>query len=87
MPSKLTLTVDNLVVDAAKEYAKRCGTSVSALVENYLRLTAAEEIAAIEKINVTPLVARLAGVGGTDVDINADPKEEWLDYLSAKHNA
>lgn len=29
MPAKLTLTVDNLVVDAAKQYAKRCGTSVS----------------------------------------------------------
>jgi Family of unknown function (DUF6364) len=34
--SKLTLTVDERVVSRAKRYAKRCGVSVSAMVEAYL---------------------------------------------------
>jgi uncharacterized protein DUF6364 len=34
--SKLTLSVDERVVSRAKRYAKRCGISVSAMVETYL---------------------------------------------------
>lgn len=36
MTSKLTLSVDSSVVEAAKRYAAASGTSVSRLVENYL---------------------------------------------------
>ena len=36
MAAKLTLSVDPLVVDAAKRYAASTGTSVSRLVEAYL---------------------------------------------------
>lgn len=34
--AKLTLSVDETVVERAKEFARRRGTSVSALVERYL---------------------------------------------------
>lgn len=34
--SKLTLSIDEAVVDRAKRYAKRRGLSVSKLVQNYL---------------------------------------------------
>ena len=34
--SKLTLSIDDQVVQRAKQYAKERGTSVSALVEGYL---------------------------------------------------
>ena len=34
--AKLTLSVDETVVERAKEFARRRGTSVSALVEGYL---------------------------------------------------
>ncbi|HEY6343844.1 MAG TPA: DUF6364 family protein [Bryobacteraceae bacterium] len=34
--SKLTLSVDDRVVSQAKRYAKRCGVSISKLVESYL---------------------------------------------------
>ena len=34
--AKLTLSVDEAVVERAKEIARRRGTSVSALVERYL---------------------------------------------------
>ena len=38
--AKLTLSVEESVVDRAKEYAAARGTSVSRLVEDYLRLIA-----------------------------------------------
>jgi hypothetical protein len=36
MATKLTLSVDPSVVEAAKQYAAVSGTSISRLVENYL---------------------------------------------------
>jgi hypothetical protein len=38
--AKLTLSVEETVVGRAKDYAAACGTSVSRLVEDYLRLIA-----------------------------------------------
>ena len=37
MITKLTLTVDKEVIDAAKKYSKMKGKSISQLVENYLK--------------------------------------------------
>lgn len=37
MDTKLTLTLDKSVIDAAKELAKQSGRSLSDLVENYLK--------------------------------------------------
>jgi hypothetical protein len=39
---KLTLNVDAAVVEKAKSYAKEHGTSVSAMVETYLRSVVSE---------------------------------------------
>jgi hypothetical protein len=36
MTTKLTLTVDNTVIERAKEYARKKNTSVSKIVETYL---------------------------------------------------
>jgi hypothetical protein len=38
--SKLTLSVDDRVISRAKQYAKRCGVSVSKMVEAYLATVA-----------------------------------------------
>jgi len=37
MRTKLTLTIDNQVINSAKEYAREKGESLSAIVENYLK--------------------------------------------------
>ena len=37
MTTKLTLTIEDKVIDSAKEYAKLKGKSLSHLVENYLK--------------------------------------------------
>jgi hypothetical protein len=56
---KLTLSVDAAVVGRAKRYASRRGTSISRLVEDYLRLVSgAEEAASPEK---APVLSRLRG--------------------------
>lgn len=56
---KLTLSVDAAVVERAKAYAARQGTSVSRLVENYLGLlgdtTSSDE-------DLPPITRRLAGI-------------------------
>ena len=43
MKKKLTLTIDKSVTEQAKQLAKRKGTSVSEMVEEYLKKRTAEE--------------------------------------------
>ncbi|MDA3951022.1 MAG: DUF6364 family protein [Spirochaeta sp.] len=43
MLAKLTLTVDQEVVERAKRYAKRKHRSVSRIIEDYLRIISMEE--------------------------------------------
>jgi hypothetical protein len=56
--AKLTLSVDESVVGRAKEYAAARGTSVSRLVEDYLRLIAED---AGQGKAATPILARWRG--------------------------
>ncbi|WP_254562564.1 DUF6364 family protein [Dyadobacter diqingensis] len=41
MNTKLTLTIDDAIVDKAKQYARQEGRSLSDLVENYLKAVTA----------------------------------------------
>ena len=43
MTSKLTFTIDDSVINSAKKYAKRKNTTVSDIVENYLKSITAKE--------------------------------------------
>lgn len=43
MQTKLTLRVDDELIRAAKRYARQNGTSLSQLVENYLRSLVIEQ--------------------------------------------
>ena len=43
MTSKLTLTVENAIIDRAKSYAKKTGRSLSELIENYLETMTQED--------------------------------------------
>jgi hypothetical protein len=56
---KLTLSVDAAVVERAKAYAARQGTSVSRLVESYLGLLGDTASAGEE---LPPITRRLAGI-------------------------
>lgn len=80
MNTKLTLNIDQGVIDEAKSYAKNNNVSLSKLIENYLlSLTKKNK----EKSKVSPLVESLTGVISLESD---DYKKEYSDYLSKKYS-
>lgn len=77
MDSKLTLKLENAVIERAKEYAKSNKTSLSKLIERYL-----DSLTGKIDEETTPLVESLTGV----VDLkNIDDKKEYIDYLVEKY--
>ena len=80
MNTKLTLNIDQSVIEEAKFYAKNHRVSLSKLIENYLlSLTNKNE----EKNKVSPLVESLTGV--INLESN-DYKKEYSDYLAKKYS-
>ena len=59
MTTKLTLTMEDKVIDSAKKYARRKGKSLSDIVENYLKSISTQEAITDD---LSPKVARLKGV-------------------------
>jgi hypothetical protein len=59
MNTKLTLTIEQNIIEKAKIFAKNTGRSLSDLVENYFKMITKEEI--ISEIEITPLVKSLKG--------------------------
>lgn len=76
--AKLTLSVEESVVGRAKEYAAARGTSVSRLVEDYLRLIAED---ATQDKAAAPLLARWRGaLEGSRTD-----ERDYRRYLEKKY--
>lgn len=89
MKTKLTLVMEDTVIYDAKKYAKKRGTSLSSLVENYFKAVANEKKAAklnksntIKKLN--PKVAKLKGVLHVPKDFNY--KEALGQILFERYN-
>jgi hypothetical protein len=59
MTTKLTLTMEDKVIDSAKKYARQKGKSLSDIVENYLKSISTHEITTED---ISPKVAKLKGV-------------------------
>jgi len=58
MSTKLTLTIEDTVIDSAKKYARQKGKSLSDIAENYLKSISASE----ESVQtLSPRVAKLMG--------------------------
>ncbi|MCF6212924.1 MAG: DUF6364 family protein [Flavobacteriaceae bacterium] len=80
MDSKLTLKLKNNIIEKAKLYAKKQNTSLSRLIENYLKtVTVTDEK---EGIKITPLVLSLTGVIELE---ESNYKKRYTDYLSEKY--
>ena len=80
MTTKLTLAIDDEVINAAKQYAMKKNTSLSSLVENFLaKVARAEGREATEEFS--PLVRKLSGILAPE----GDPKQAYRDYLSKKY--
>ena len=80
MNTKLTLNIDEHVIEEAKFYAKNNSVSLSKLIENYLLSLTKRNT---EETKISPLVESLTGVISLD---SADYKKEYSDYLSKKYS-
>ena len=80
MITKLTLTLNQQVIESAKAYAKRNGKSLSSIVENYLRSLEQIEDA---KQTLSPEVKRL--LGSVKLSKNFDYKKELQEAMIKKH--
>ncbi len=80
MNTKLTLNIDEHVIEEAKFYAKNNSISLSKLIENYLLSLTKRNT---EETKISPLVESLTGVISLESD---DYKKEYSDYLSKKYS-
>lgn len=80
MNTKLTLNIDQNVIEEAKFYAKNNSVSLSKLIENYLLSLTRKNT---EKTKVSPLVESLTGVISLE---RKDYKKEYSDYLFEKYS-
>ncbi|NBC58318.1 DUF6364 family protein [Mesohalobacter halotolerans] len=80
MDKKLTLSLNESIIEKAKNYAKSNNISLSKLIESYLgTLTKTEK----KETEITPLVKNLSGV--ISIDDNFDAKNEYAKYLLKKY--
>ena len=80
MDSKLTLKLNQIVIEKAKVYAKAKKTSVSKLIENYLQNIT--ENSSKKKPDISPTVESLSGI--IKLPKNYDSKKEYADCLAKK---
>ncbi len=80
--TKLTLRVDEAAIQRAKDVARARGTSVSRLVEGFLRGLAAGEPQVSAPL--TPWTRGLIGALLSDEMVEAD-EQAYREYLETKH--
>ena len=82
METKLTLRLNDSVIERAKIYARSHKVSLSKMIESYLdSITKQKEVE--KRISITPLVESLSGV--IDLPADFDYKREFRDYLEEKY--
>jgi hypothetical protein len=81
MNTKLTLTIEQSVINRAKNYAKSKGHSLSDIIENYLKVITNN--GAKSGIETTPIVKSLKG--SFKSPSNFDYKKELAKGLSKKY--
>jgi hypothetical protein len=82
MNQKLTLTVEQSVIEKAKLYAKAKGRSLSDIIENYLKVIT-KESENISDVELGPIVKSLKGSFKMPKDF--DYKKELSNALSEKY--
>jgi dsDNA-specific endonuclease/ATPase MutS2 len=80
MDTKLTLKLEENIIEKAKNYAKERRTSLSKLIENYLQVITTETE---RKEKITPLVKSLSGI--VKLPKEYDHKKDYSDYLTDKY--
>lgn len=81
MNTKLTLTIEERIIQRAKKYAKQNGRSLSGIIENYLKIITQEVDQ--DKKEISPLVKSLKG--SFKAPKSYDYKKDLSDRLSEKY--
>jgi hypothetical protein len=85
MDTKLTLKLDKLVIERAKEYASSQNRSLSRIIESYLKsLINQENLINEDDIKISPFVKSMST--GVKIPADLDYKSEILNHLEEKHN-
>ena len=80
MTTKLTLTVEEKVIERAKSYAKQTGRSLSELIETYLENLTKDSL---EANKISPRLKKM--VGAVKLPKDFDEKAELRKALEKKH--
>lgn len=85
MDTKLTLKLDKVVIERAKEYAATHKRSLSRIIESYLQSLTIEEDSKNNKleIKISPFVKSMAS--GVHIPADLDYKKEYSDFLTEKY--
>ena len=81
MNTKLTLTIEQSIIEKAKKYANDKGRSLSSIIENYLKVITKEETGSDSEL--TPIVKSLKGSFKAPRNINY--KKELSKRLTEKY--
>ena len=84
MDAKLTLKLDENIIERAKKYASNKKLSLSRLIENYLDSITHEE--SKDNFEISPFVKSISN--GKSIPLDADWKEmreDYIDFLDQKH--
>lgn len=81
METKLTLRLNDNVIERAKVYARNHKISLSKMIESYLDSVTKQKEE--KKTTITPLVESLSGV--IDLPADFDYKKEYHDHLAEKY--
>ena len=84
MDTKLTLKLDQEVIEQAKTYARQQHQSLSALVEQYFRVLVGREEEP-ELPDISPTVQQLSGI--LDPVETGQIREEYTNYLERKYSS
>ncbi|QPH41202.1 DUF6364 family protein [Pedobacter endophyticus] len=84
MKTKLTLTMDETVIEQAKAYAKEQGRSLSAIFENYVKAVSRSERDKLTTEEFSPIVKRLTG--SLNLPKNFDYKNAVSEAINEKYS-
>ncbi|WP_396169727.1 DUF6364 family protein [Flavobacterium sp.] len=81
MNTKLTLKLDQEIIEKAKHYASEKKLSLSRIIENYLNSLTSDKTN--NDIQISPFVKSLSS--GIKIPADYDYKKDRADYLEQKH--
>jgi len=85
MDTKLTLKLDKMVIDRAKEYAATHNRSLSRIIESYLQSLTIHDDSGSNKadIQISPFVKSMSS--GVQIPADLDYKTDYSNYLTEKY--